>query len=156
MCLHRCWGRTGGLPFLLPGSHENPRSWGKEIIFVSSLIICSITMLKSHNILMYSHHSIFPHRQYQTCMLTFIVCSIRKARVPCLLNVHLKHCFTYFFQILQIKPTIPKKKMYKIKLYLNYPVTIKTSATANARYSNTHLGKHFILKFLWLTWNLLF
>lgn len=31
--------------------------------------------------------------------------------------------------------------MYKIKLYLNYPVTNKTSATANARYSNTHLGK---------------
>lgn len=29
--------------------------------------------------------------------------------------------------------------MYKIKLYLNYPVTNKTSA--NARYSNTHLGK---------------
>lgn len=95
---------------------------------------------------MYGHqHSIFPQRQCQTCMLTFIVCSIRKARGPYLLNVHLKRWFTYFFHILQIKPTIrkkkKKKKMYKIKLYLNYPVTNKTSATANARYANTHLGK---------------
>lgn len=64
---------------------------------------------------MYGHqHSIFPQRQCQTCMLTFIVCSIRKARVPYLLNVHLKRWVTYFFQILQIKPTIPKKKCTRL------------------------------------------
>lgn len=151
MCLHRYWGRTGGLPFLLPGSHKTPRPWGEEIIFVSSLIICSITMLKSHNILMYGHqHSIYRHRQCQTCMLTSIVCSIRKARVPCLLNVHLKHCFTYFFQILQIKPSIPKKCtrlnyiwiiLWPIKqAQLQIPVT-QTPTWANLRFKIplTHL-----------------
>lgn len=70
---------------------------------------------------MYGHqHSIFPQRQCQTCMLTFIVCSIRKARGPYLLNVHLKRWFTYFFHILQIKPTIRKKKKKKKCTRLNY------------------------------------
>lgn len=58
----------------------------------------------------------------------------------CILSVGLLTFFIYY------KLNLPfvkkkKKKKYKIKLYLNYPVTNKTSATANARYSNTHLGK---------------